>query len=265
MKANLLLLLLFLGISNVSAQMDDKFYFPRKEMQPIGWKHIENIQLHVKDDTLTALVMKPEKTAETTILFFHGTGGNISTYTHMTIPLVKAGYQVVMIDFRGYGKSTGIPTHKNIAEDGQLFFDLLLSKKEIGKTHILLYGASMGTQIATHLASKNQNRIKGLILDGTISSFSDIASFYAPEYKELIEKTYVSPYAAKEDIKMLKNIPKLFIHSKEDKEVPFEQGLKVYDAAPAPKLFFEYSGAHLEALKTNSEPVISEIGKLLTQ
>jgi esterase/lipase len=245
------------------AQMDDKFYQPSKEMKPLEFKKIENISLPVENDTITAIVLKPEsKLIKKTILFFHGASGNVSTYQYITKPLVENGFQVVMIDLRGYGKSTGTPKHLNVASDGQKMFDYLLARSDVQNTKIYIYGASLGSQIATHLAKENQTRISGLILDGGMSSFTDIAIHFSPQYKEVIEKFLVSPYSAKEDVKALKDVPKLFIYSKGDSTVPFEQGQLIYDNAPEPKQFLEFSGEHLQAMVVDKTEVVKAIQKL---
>ncbi|MCD9854246.1 alpha/beta hydrolase [Epilithonimonas sp. JDS] len=245
------------------AQMDDKFYQPKKEMKPLEFKNIENIILPVESDTITAVVLKPEsKSIKKTIVFFHGAAGNISTYQYITKPLVEDGFQVVMVDVRGYGKSTGKPTHLNVAEDAQKMFDYLLTRKDIQNTKIYLYGASLGSQIATYLAKENSTKISGLIVDGGMSSFTDIAIHFAPQYKEIIEKALISPYSAKEDVKTLNNIPKLFIYSKGDSTVPFEQGQLIYTNAPEPKQFIEYSGEHLQAMVLDKNKIVTAIEKL---
>lgn len=245
------------------AQMDDKFYQPSKEMKPLEFKKIENISLPVENDTITAIVLKPEsKLIKKTILFFHGANGNVSTYQYITKPLVENGFQVVMIDLRGYGKSTGTPKHLNVASDGQKMFDYLLARSDIKNTKIYIYGASLGSQVATHLAKENQAQISGLILDGGMSSFTDIAIHFSPQYKEFIEKLLVSPYSAKEDVKALKDVPKLFIYSKGDSTVPFEQGQLIYENAPEPKQFLEFSGEHLQAMVIDKTEVIKAIEKL---
>lgn len=195
-------------------------------------------------------------------MFFHGAGGNISTYQFMTKPLVESGFQVVMVDVRGYGKSTGKPTHVNVASDGQKMFDYLLKRKDISNTKIYLYGASLGSQIATHLAKDNQLKISGLILDGGMSSFTDIAIHFKPEMKDIIEKYLISPYSAKEDVKSLQGLPKLFIYSKGDTTVPFEHGQVIYNNAPEPKQFLEYSGEHLQAMIVEPSQIIKAIEKL---
>lgn len=263
MKKILSVFLLTLSFYVATAQSDEHFYQPTKELKPIEFSNTEEIALPVTNDTITAILLKPKSKPKATILFFHGTGGNVSTYQFMVSSLVEDQFQVVMVDFRGYGKSTGKPTHLNIAEDGQVFFDDMLKREDIKNTPIILYGASMGSQIATLLAKNNQNRIKALILDGALSSFTDIAAFYAPEYKEIIEKSYVSPYSAKENIKPLNAIKKLFIHSKEDKEIPYDQGMMVFNNAPEPKQFLEYEGAHLMAIVQDKEQVLKAINNLL--
>lgn len=245
------------------AQMDDRFYQPKKEMQPLEFKNIENISLPVESDTITAVVLKPEsKSIKKTVVFFHGAAGNISTYQYITRPLVEEGFQVVMVDVRGYGKSTGKPTHLNVAKDGQKMFDHLLARKDIRNTKIYLYGASLGSQIATHLAKENPAKISGLIIDGGMSSFTDIAIHFAPQYKEIIEKALISPYSAKEDVKTLNNVPKLFIYSKDDSTVPFEQGRLIYANAPEPKQFLEFSGEHIQAMVVDKSRIVAAIQKL---
>lgn len=243
--------------------MDDKFYQPKKEMKTLEFKNIENISLPVESDTITAVVLKPEsKSIKKTIIFFHGAGGNMSTYQYITKPLVENGFQVVMVDVRGYGKSTGKPTHLNVAEDGQKMFDYLLTRKDIQNTKIYLYGASLGSQVSTHLAKDNQAKISGLILDGGMSSFTDIAIRFKPEMKDIIEKYVTSPYSAKEDVKSLNGLPKLFLYSKGDSTVPFEHGQTIYNNAPEPKQFIEFSGEHLEAMVVDQEKIVKAIEQL---
>ncbi|MCS3530490.1 alpha/beta hydrolase [Chryseobacterium sp. JUb7] len=247
-----------------SAQLDDKFYQPKKELKPIENVKYENIDFPVDKDTITAIFLKPTQTKpKVTVLFFHGAGGNVSTYTFMTQPLVEKGFQVVMVDFRGYGKSTGTPTHQNVAEDGQKFFDFISKRNDVKNTKILFYGASLGSQVATHLARTNKDKISGLIIDGGMSSFADIAAVFAPDYKSMLEQMLVSVYSAKEDIKYTKGLPTLFIYSKNDKTVPYSQGEVIYANASEPKQFLEFSADHLEAVKEKPVEVVKAIESLL--
>ena len=71
--------------------------------------------------------------------------------------------------------------HKNIAEDGEKIFTYLSNKSGIKETKKIIYGASIGTQIAAHLAKNHQEELSGLVLEGAMMSFGDIAAFYTPE------------------------------------------------------------------------------------
>ena len=267
MKTKLLLLiLLFAKIAFVNAQMDEKFYFPRKDIRPNEWKKTTELNFNVEKNTINTVFLQTEQKPKATIFLFHGAGGNISYYYPIALRFLKANFQVVMVDFRGYGKSTGIPTHKNIAEDGKIIFDKYSKMKEIKKKPIKIYGLSIGTQIATHLAKENQKKIKGLILEGGMSSFGDIAGFYAPQYKEFLEKSFVNPYSSKEDIKNISNkIPKLFVHSTEDNEVPIEQAKTVFNNANDPKEFMEIKGEHMQGTKLEGKNIIEKINKMLKE
>ena len=261
MKKNLLLTFLCINIVvNVNAQFDERFYKPSKEYEPIEGVNYEDIYFNIDTISLHGLFLKPDTPAKATIVFYIGSGGNVSNYTFITKPLVYTGYQVFMLNLRGYGRSTGIPTHINIASDAQIVLDSILKKKEIKDTRIIVYGASMGTQIAVKLAKDNQDKIDGLILDGPMSSFTDIALASSPEeQKEVIAKYVTSPYSAKKDIKDIENMPKLIIHSKEDEAIPFEQGELIYNIANQPKSMWVYKGKHLESVLLDEELFIQKI------
>lgn len=256
------LLFLFIAIFS-KAQMDDKFYQPSKTMKPFEFENPEQVNFPVEKDTVTAFIAKPDKkNIKKTIFYFHGAAGNVTTYQFMTKPLVEAGYQVVMIDFRGYGLSTGKPNHKNVAEDGQKLFDELMKRPDIKNTKVYIYGASLGTQIATHLAKDNVSKISGLILDCPMASFTDIAAHFTPQYKDFILQSMISPYAAKEDVKALGKLPVLVIHGREDKTIPYEHGKLVFDNTSGTKAFLESKGDHLQGLVNNKEEILKAIDKL---
>jgi hypothetical protein len=264
MKKMLLIIVVnMMTIYSCFAQFDEKFYFPSNEWHSMENMDFTEMNFHIDNDTLNTVLFKSVSTTKATIIFYHGAGGNISKNASLAKLLTKEGFQVFMIDFRGYGKSTGKPTHINIAKDAQIIFDKIIVKDEFKNYPIIIYGASMGTQIATKITRDNKDKISALILDGTISSFTDMALLSAPEEQKVIISTYVtSPYSAVEDIKHLNAIPKLFIHSKGDKSVPFSQGEAVYSNAPEPKVFWEYEGNHLDSAAKFPKEYIQKINLL---
>ena len=245
--------------------MDEKFYFPSKEWKSIDGYDFEEMFFYPENDTLSTILMKPEAAPKASILYFHGSGGNVTTYMSLAQPLVDAGYQVFMVDFRGYGKSSGKPTHVNIAADADFLFQKMHELPEVKDQKILIYGSSIGTQVAINLTRKHQEKISGLVLDGAPASFTDIALQYAPPvaHPQIKALADMFPYVAKKDIVEIKELPILFIHSKEDKDVSYEQGETLYNLAVAPKSFWVYEGGHLQAPALYPEELVSRVDKLL--
>lgn len=258
------LFILLLTSLKATAQMDDKFYFPSKEWKEIDSVKVKSFTEKVDNDEITAYLLSNVENPKATIIYFHGAGGNVSRYVQFVRPLLKDSFQLFMVDLRGYGKSTGKPIHLNVASDGQKMVDLALKQKSIKNTKIILCGVSMGTQVATHLAANNESKISALILDGTIASFTDIAVATSdPKQANAIRQFLTSPYAAKEDIAKLTKIPVLFIHSREDSGVPFEQYEMVEANCVTKHDTLVYTGEHLECPLVDTEKYVLMINQLL--
>lgn len=255
-----LLLIFTLSACLSYGQFDERFYYPKKDWLeiPDTLSH-ESYFLKVNGSKISVLSLQPKKEKTASILFFHGAGGNVTTYLPMTVPLVENGFEVVMVDVRGYGKSDGKPTHLGIAEDAPMILEGLKKKKAYKNQKFILYGASMGTQVATHLCSLKNEAFSLLVLDGPMSSFTDIALHSAPEeQKQIIQQFVTSPYSAKEDIKGVR-VPLLIVHSEKDSAVPKSQGELIYENANDPKYFWEYNDEHLEAAQHQAEELTKRI------
>tara|TARA_B110000114_G_C15082677_1_gene394807 strand:+ start:1046 stop:1864 length:819 start_codon:yes stop_codon:yes gene_type:complete len=265
MNKILIITITFLGLCNTSnAQFDEKFYFPSKDYSINETVNHEDLFFEIDTVKIHTLWLKPKKETQTSILLFIGASGNASKYISIAKSFLSLGYQVLIFEPRGYGLSSGVPKHINVISDAQIVFDSLLKRKEIENTKIVVYGASLGSQVATHLTKNNQNKISGLIIDGGMSSFTDIALSQAPEtQKPMIQQYLTSPYSVKEDIKEIKDLPKLVIHSIEDKTVPFSQAELNYKNAQQPKEFWVHKGGHLQALREDNIAYIKTIGEFI--
>ena len=261
----LLLTILFCIQLSVQAQYDNMFYYPQKE-EKAGHKlpmH-ENIYLNADQDTLHSAFLKPKGKPLATIFYIHGNSGNITAYDQILTALVDGGFQVLITDFRGYGQSTGTPTHLNMAKDGQLIFDYLISRPDVKNTKLIIYGASIGTQLAAKLAKDNQDKVSALVLEDGMSSFTDMALLTRPASQhEVIRRDVTSPYSSIEDIKEIGNMPKLIMHANNDRVVPFTQGQQVFESAKEPKTFLETENGHLGALQNNPQLAIAKIKGLI--
>jgi pimeloyl-ACP methyl ester carboxylesterase len=147
------------------------------------------------------------------ILYFHGNKGNLERWGHKVKPLLNYGYDLFIIDYRGYGKNEGKRTEKNMYEDAQLSYDYLL--KTYSEDEIVVYGRSLGGTFATYVASNNNP--KQLILEATFTSIIDVSKSIIPIFP--FKKLYKFHFNS---FKMIPNInvPTVIFHGKEDSLVP---------------------------------------------
>lgn len=110
------------------------------------------------------------------ILYFHGNTRSIKGWAKYARDFYRYDYDVVLIDYRGFGKSTGKRTEKKMLADVQYVYDTLL--KKYPEDHIIVYGRSMGSGFATKLASDNNPRY--LILDAPYYSFLKVVKRFLP-------------------------------------------------------------------------------------
>lgn len=261
MKKTLTFILSFIVfIQLVNAQFDDRFYFPSKEYSVDQNPMHEDILYEIDTVKIHSLWLKQKNETKFTVLFFMGASGNASNYLPLANLLLSTGAQIFIFEPRGYGLSTGTPSHLNIASDAQFVLDNLIKLKEVQNTKIIVYGASLGSQIASHITKNNQDIISALIIDGGMSSFTDIALEKTPEERKSIVKKFVtSPYSSKEDLEKIKDIPKLIIHGTEDETIPFSHAEINYNNAKEPKELWSYQGGHLQVARIDREAYIQKI------
>lgn len=248
-----------------SAQMDDRFYFPVKGLEMPENLNFDTVRVPVGGgDTLFNAFFKAKGKSRANVLLIHGGGGNISSYLFMMQAFTKDGYNVYMVDFRGYGKSTGKPTHQNIAADAPLVFESF-RRVNVQNLPLIIYGASMGTQIAARLAQENASAIKGLVMDGGFPAINELAATYvADSLKDKVRASIKPPYAAAESLRSLR-VPKLFVHSRTDKEVPYALGEALYQAASEPKELLTYHGEHMMLLRDDPSAIVLKMDQMITR
>lgn len=246
------------------------YYFPVKEMEEMNdLKYSEKV-LSVEDslDIYTYYFEPTTKASKGNIFFIHGAGGNVSKYKVLIKPLVENGYGVYAVDWRGYGNSTGKPSYKGVLKDTEVAFADFKNKTESDSLKTIVYGTSLGGQLAVKITADNQHEIDALVLDGSIQSAQQMAIDYAP-VDFLKEKARNNPenfnqdYVAIRDIKEISNTPKLIIHSQSDRDVSFIQGENLYNAAMEPKEFWITDTKHIMTLKEHPDEAIQKIDELI--
>ena len=171
-----------------------------------------------------------------TILYFHGNDKNIGHARDLEYArgMHGLGYNVLMVDYRGYGKSTGgKPNESKVYEDAESAWNYLVRKRSIAPGRIFIYGHSLGGAIAIDLAVRHPEAA-GVIEESSFTSMPAIAS--ASGYGFLPTGILIHErFDSLSKVPKLK-IPLMVIHGTWDAVVPYQMGQQLFDAAPSPKM-----------------------------
>ena len=173
------------------------------------------------------------------ILFFHGNTGNISHRFETIEMLHLMGYNVLIIDYRGYGLSEGKPSEQGTFLDAKAALRYLVEERGIAEENVIVFGRSLGGAVATWLAS--QTRPKALVVESSFSSIPDLGSQQYPLLPINLLSKY--QYDSKTHIQKVQ-APVLIIHSPSDEVIPFNHGQLLYDNALSPKELLKIRGRH---------------------
>ena len=175
-----------------------------------------------------------------TILLFHGNAGNLFNRVYKLNELNKLDLNILIISWRGFSGNKGKPTEKNLYHDAQEAVKWLKAQG-LDNKNIILYGESLGTGIATELASKNN--FGGIILESPFTSMADTAKIYYPYLP--VNFLLRDRYDSKSKVKDIKT-PILIMHGKMDNIVPQKMGLELFEKANNPKFnYFPENDDHM--------------------
>jgi len=172
------------------------------------------------------------------LLHCHGNGGNISHRLDAASQWLAAGLNVLLLDYRGYGRSSGWPTEEGTYLDAQAACRWLGLRGFSGK-NIIALGESLGGGVVTELARREP--LGGLVLQSTFTSLTEVGSELFPWLPVRALSTIRYPTA--ERLTQV-SVPVLVLHSRADTLVPFRHGERLAAAARGPKLFAEVLGDH---------------------
>jgi len=217
----------------------------RPSDNPFFIKDFEELMIPTPDhETLSAFYIRADRSGikkrNTTILMFHGNAGNIGHRIPIAKRLIGSlGCNVLMLEYRGYGLSTGSPDQDGLMVDAQTGYDYLRSRAETRDHDIIVYGQSLGGAVSIQLVSKNQNdpKLVGLILENTFLSIRKLIPSYvfdrAPNLKTKLTETRIMPPAkylamfchqvwpSDNIIPSITEVPILFLSGLQDEIVPY--------------------------------------------
>jgi hypothetical protein len=172
-------------------------------------------------------------------LFFHGNAGNISHRLDSIAIFNKLGLDTLIIDYRGYGQSSGKTSEQGTYRDAQAAWDYLVGKRGIPADRIIIFGRSLGGAIGAWLGSHQQPT--AVIIESSFTSGVDMGRRLYPflPVRLITRLRYpVAEYASR------LQSPVLVVHSRDDEIIPFEMGEAIYDAVQQRKDFLELRGDH---------------------
>jgi uncharacterized protein len=177
-----------------------------------------------------------------TLVYFHGNAGSLENRIHKLNHFQDMNINFLIIAWRGFNGNKGKPSERGLYLDGKSAIDWL-KKKGVDEKNLILYGESLGTGVATHLA-QNKN-YAGVILETPFTSMIDAAkNFYPYIPVNLLLKDKFENYKKVKNI----NSPILIMHGEVDQIVPFSMGKKIYEIANNPKYsyFTKYDNHMME-------------------
>lgn len=223
--------------------LQDKFLFHPQSLSPdhrfnISVPHKE-ILLPVNNNKILSIVQftVPDSLCKGVVLYFHGNKKNIERYIPFASNFIRNHYEVWMMDYPGFGKSTGKRSEKIIKDDASLFYQMARSR--FPKDSIILYGKSFGTGVAAWLASVKD--CKSLVLETPYYSIEALMHHYTWIYPvSWLSKYHFPTYQYLEKIEA----PLTIFHGTDDGVIPYDQAVKLSKINERVKLITVERGTH---------------------
>lgn len=217
----------------------------------------EDVFLETADGVRIHAFWLPAPGATRAVLFLHGNAGNASHRLPNAAELVGLGANVLLLDYRGYGRSEGRPSEAGVYEDAQAGLEYLIAERGFGPDRIVVFGRSLGGAVAIDLVQRHP--VAGLILESTFTSLSDMAGSRIP-FAGIVTG---GRYDSERKVAAIKT-PLLFFHGDRDEIVPFALGRRLFAAANEPKSFETIRGAgHNDTTLIGGAPYFARIGSFL--
>ncbi|MBW8002705.1 MAG: alpha/beta hydrolase [Planctomycetes bacterium] len=224
--------------------------------QPSSYKDGPNIlKIKTKSGKLISALYLPNPKAEFTIIYSHGNAEDLGDIRFILERFNLKGFSVLAFDYQGYGTSTGKPSQKNAYQDIETLYQYLTEQLNTPPNRIIAMGRSIGSAVASHLASKYP--IAGLILQSPPTSAFRV-----------ITRIPLLPFDKFNNLRHIKKItcPVLVIHSSDDNIIPTWHGRKVFKKANEPKfsLWVNNAGHNDDIARIAGSAYWQKIQKLIT-
>lgn len=232
-----LILLVYIAATSYLYFMQDGMIFPAPSAQKEDWRSsgLEEQMIITSDGEELFALYHPAEIDESVVIYFHGNAGTATTHLDEANGWINAGFGVLLVEYRGYPNSTGTPSEDGLHLDAKAAYEFISQK---GDWPIALYGFSLGTGVATRLASETE--IVALVLEAPFDALENVA---ASRYPILPIKTLIKHKFQSDQVIGNVSAPILIMHGDADETVPITFGRKLYAKAPQNSEFIVFEGA----------------------
>ena len=194
------------------------------------------------------------------MLFFHGNGGNVSHRLDKLAVFRDIGADTLIIDYRGYGKSSGSPSEQGIYRDARAAYQWLTVTRGVDPNRIVVYGESLGSAVAVHLASEAP--LGGVVVESGFTSVTDVAKKMFPFLP--VRWILKHKFDSIEKVHRI-DAPLLILHSRDDELFEMSHPERLLAAAQPPKRLVEMQGGHNDAFLVSAQTYRKALATFLAE
>jgi hypothetical protein len=228
---------------------------PYSRPEQFGLQHEDVFITAVDGSRLHGWWLPAKGTSLGSVLHLHGNAANVSNHLPLVAWLPAAGFDVLMLDYRGFGRSQGRPTLDGVVDDAAAALAYLRTRPGVDGRRLVVLGQSLGGATALRLLARDSDGVRLAVIEAAFASYRGIARDAARQSVVLAPlapiATPMLPGAQADPVAALKGmrVPLLIVHGTADEVIPFRHGEQLAAAAPAGTQFVRVDGArHMESL-----------------
>lgn len=223
-------------------KQDSLLYFPSSVI-PVNPGELglayEAFEIPLPESSVTGWLVRSDRPNAPWVMQCHGNGGNIANNIAYLALFKKLGLNGVIFDYRGYGRSRGVPSEAGLIEDATAVRNYLLTAQGVKPDQLIYFGESLGGGVACALAERAPPA--GLVLKSTFTSVPARAAEVYP----FLPVRWLARTRFDSDQRIAGiSCPKLFLHATDDDIVPYHHGRKLFELAGEPKTWLDIPGGH---------------------
>jgi len=212
---------------------------PRDAPVPGYIEGAEEVWINSEDGETVHGLFWPAPSGRPTILFFHGNAQSGFEWALIRDEFAPMDCGMLLIDYPGYGKSSGSPREESLYAAGRSSLNWLVTEAGIPEASVVVFGKSLGGPVAVETIIGR--KVRGLVLESTFRSVPHVAKRLLPMVPagSVLRSERYETYLRIESVKT----PLLVIHGEVDEIIPPEEGRSLFELAPEPKELYMVPGA----------------------